>query len=165
MALVSQNDLFIQYLRVIEPDHPRKFPPPEGAMRLLTQSSAGLVLLSRMSDAAVAKLIRHIDARGRGMVPRTDVPALLAQLSRVRREGYATLAGIPVPEAATISMPLPDGPHGIPMAIGVGGATAGITANREDIVAVMRATLDDYRTAIAVLAADAAPSAEISDTR
>lgn len=154
VALVSQNDLFIQYLRVIEPDHPLKFPPPEGTMRLLTQSSAGLVLLSRMSDAVVAGLVRHIDARGRGEVARTNLPALLAQLQTVRQTGYAFLAGIPIPQAATISMPLPDRPHGIPMTIGVGGTTARITQDRERIVAVMRAALNDYRAAIDNLPAD-----------
>ncbi len=154
VALVSQNDLFIQYLRVLEPDHPLKFPPPEGTMRLLTQSSAGLVLLSRMADASVARLIRHIDVRGRGEIPRTNLPALLAQLQTVRQQGYAFLAGIPVPQAATISMPLPDRPHGIPMAIGVGGATARITQDRAPLVAIMRDALNDYRAATANLAPD-----------
>ena len=154
VALVSQNDLFIQYLRVIEPEHPLKFPPPEGTMRLLTQSSAGLVLMSRMSDAVVARLVRHIDARGRGEVPRTNLPALLDQLRLVRQTGYAFLAGIPIPQAATVSMALPDRPHGIPMTIGVGGATARITQDRDRIVAVMRAALNDYRAAIANPAPD-----------
>lgn len=167
VALVSQNDLYIQYLRVIAPDHPLKFPPPEGTMRLLTQSSAGLVLLSRMSDSAVARLIRHIDARGRGEVPRTDVPGLLEQIRGVRLNGYAYLAGIPVPQAATVSLPLPDGPHGIPMAIGVGGATARITRNRDRIVAAMREALSAYRAAIAslVVAGEEDGGTRISDMR
>jgi DNA-binding IclR family transcriptional regulator len=156
VALVSQNDLFIQYLRVIAPDHPHKFPPPEGTMRLLTQSSAGLVLLSRMQDRTVTRLVRHIDIlEGRGK--RADLPQLIDQLHWVRREGFCFLAGIPVPEAATISMPLPDAPHGIPLAIGVGGANARITRNRSRIVDTMRAAVDAYRGAIAAVSPSAPP--------
>ena len=149
VALVSQNDLFIQYLRVITPDHPHKFPPSEGTMRLLTQSSAGLVLLSRMPDRIVTRMVRHIDIHERGFGKRVDVAQLMEQLTWIRAEGYCFLAGIPEPEAATISLPLPEVPHGIPLAIGVGGGNARIIRNRSRIVAVMRAAVDAYRAAVA----------------
>lgn len=148
VALVSQNDLFIQYLRVIVPDHPHKFPPPEGAMRLLTQSSAGLVLLSRMPDRTVSRLVRHIDIHPLHAGGRADVAALLNDLHAIRDAGYCFLDTIPVPEAATISMPLPDAPHGIPLALGVGGASARMRANQDAIVAAMRDTIAGYRAEI-----------------
>jgi DNA-binding IclR family transcriptional regulator len=147
VALVSQNDLYVQYLRVIVPEHPHKYPVPEGGMRLLTQSGAGLVLLSRMPDRAVARLVRHIDIQARGA--RTDLGQLLEQLRWIREHGHCFLAGIPFPEAATVSLPLPDAPHGIPLTIGVGGARSRIARNRSRIVAVMRAAVDAYREAIA----------------
>ena len=151
VALVSQNDLFIQYLRVIVPSHPHKFPPPEGTMRLLTQSSAGLVLLSRMPDRTVTRLVRHIDIHEHSTGKRVDVPQLIDQLHWVRESGYCFLAGIPVPEAATISMPLPDAPHGIPLAIGVGGVSARITRQRTRIVGIMQDAIAAYRAALASL--------------
>ena len=155
VALVSQNDLFIQYLRVIVPEHRPSFPPPEGTMRLLTQSSAGLVLLSRMPDTTVDHLVRHIDLHERGRAPRVDLPALFEHLTRIREQGYCFLAGIPIAEAATISMPLPDAPHGIPLAIGVGGASERIIPNRPRIVATLQAAVAAYRASLA--ANDTAP--------
>ncbi len=149
VALVSQNDLYVQYLRVIVPDHPHKYPVPEGGMRLLTQSSAGLVLLSRMPDRGVARLVRHIDIQARGTAPRTDLPQLLDQLHWIREHGHCFLAGIPFPEAATISLPMPDAPHGIPLTIGVGGARSRIARNRTRIVAVVTEALAAYRIALA----------------
>jgi DNA-binding IclR family transcriptional regulator len=149
VALVSQNDLYAQYLRVIVPDHPHKYPVPEGGMRLLTQSSAGLVLLSRMPDRGVARLVRHIDIQARGTAPRTDLPQLLDQLHWIREHGHCFLAGIPFPEAATISLPMPDAPHGIPLTIGVGGARSRIARNRTRIVAVVAEALAAYRIALA----------------
>ena len=149
VALVSQNDLFVQYLRVIVPDHPHKFPPAEGTMRLLTQSSAGLVLLGRMPDRTVTRLVRHIDIYAQDSGKRVDLAQLIEQLHWVREAGYCFLAGIPVAKAATISMLLPEAPHRIPLAIGVGGVSARITRNRSRIVAIMRTAIAGYQSTIA----------------
>ena len=162
VALVSQNDLFIQYLRVVVPDHVEKFPPPEGAMRVLTQSSAGLVLLSRMPDRAVARLVRHIDIHERMTAKKTDLPQLLEQLRWIRANGYCFLSGIPIPQAATISLPLPDAPHGIPLSIGVGGTSTRILRNRSRIVAIMQAAVDAYRATIPSIAL-AEPASPLPD--
>jgi DNA-binding IclR family transcriptional regulator len=164
VALVSQNDLFIQYLRVIVPGHAHSFPPPEGTMRVLTQSSAGLVLLSRMADRGVARLVRHIDIheQGRG---RVDLPQLIEQLHWIREHGYCFLAGIPVAEAATISLPLPDAPHGIPLAIGVGGSSPRIARNRSRIVAVMREAIAAYRESFGGGAVEGGAVAEIEKSQ
>jgi DNA-binding IclR family transcriptional regulator len=147
VALVSQNDLYVQYLRVLVPAHPHTYPVPEGGMRLLTQSSAGLVLLSRMPDRTVARLVRHIDIQARGTAPRTDVARLLDQLAWIRAHGHCFLSGIPFAEAATISLPMPDAPHGIPLAIGVGGARERIARDRTRILAVIEAAVAAYRAA------------------
>ena len=155
VALVSQNDLFIQYLRVIVPDHEFKFPPPEGTMRLLTQSSGGLVLLSRMPDRNVTRLLRHIDRHDR--TARVDPDLLIAQLHAIRASGHCYLVGIPVPEAATISMLLPDAPHGIPLALGVGGSGARVSRNRTKISEIMRDAIAVYRNSIATI-----PVAEVT---
>jgi DNA-binding IclR family transcriptional regulator len=148
VALVSQNDLYVQYLRVMVPTHPHTYPVPEGGMRLLTQSGAGLVLLSRMPDRGVARLVRHIDIQARDAGPRTDLPQLLDQLRHIRESGHCFLAGIPFPEAATLCLPLPDAPHGIPLTIGVGGARSRITRNRTRILAIMQDEVAAYRAGI-----------------
>lgn len=148
VALVTQNDLFVQYIRILQPAHAYKFPPPEGAMRVLSQSSAGLVLMSRMSERTVDKLVRHIDLLEPDRGKRIDVARLLEHLEWIRREGYCFLAGVPVPEAATLSMPLPTGPHSIPLAIGVGGGNVRITRQKSRIIAIMREECDAYRRTI-----------------
>lgn len=138
VVLVSQNDLFIQYIRVMHPAHEHKLPPTEGAMRLLTQSSGGLVLMSRMADRAIDKLLRHINIHEQDRARRLDIGKLMEELNWVRREGYSFLAGTPIPGAAAIAMPLSGGPHSIPLAIGVGGINARIVRRKSDIVTVMR---------------------------
>ncbi len=152
VVLVSQNDLFIQYLRVIQPRHDFKVPPTEGAMRLLTQSTGGLVLMSRMSDKAIDKLLRHINIHEEDRSQRLDIGKLMEQLIWVRREGYAFLAGTPIPGAAAIAMPLSGGPHSIPLAIGVGGVNARIVRHKSRIVEVMREEIARSRDDLATVA-------------
>ena len=53
-------------------------------------------------------------------------------------------------------MPLPDGPHGMPLVIGVGGAAGRITRNRTRIVAAMRKAIDTYRAEVELEVAAAA---------
>jgi DNA-binding IclR family transcriptional regulator len=162
VTLVSQNDLFIQYIRVIEPAHPHKFPPAEGKMRVLTQSSGGLVLMSRMSDAAVDKLVRHINFHEQERGKNVDIAQVLSHLAWIRREGYCFLAGTPIPGASAVAMPLPGGPHSIPLAIGVGGINMRISRHKTRIVGMMREAIASYEAALQT-GGNAPEPAELAD--
>ncbi len=161
VALVSQNDLFIQYIRVLQPDHPHKYPPLVGTLRLLTQSSGGLVLMSRMTDRAVDKLVRHINIYEPDRQCRVDIGQLLEHLSWIREAGYCFLAGTPIPEAATLAMPVPGGTHSIPLAIGVGGVNVRIVRNKSRIVEIMREAVNFYQKMTRV---QPEPSGDISES-
>lgn len=144
VVLTSQNDIFIQHIRVLQPSHAHKAPPTEGTMRLLTHSAAGLVLMSGMNAKAVDKLCRHINAYEPDRSSRVEIPELLEQLQWVRREGYSLLAAFPIPEAAAIAMPLPRAPHGIPLTLGVGGLNSRIARRKSAIIGIMRAAIAEY---------------------
>lgn len=144
VVISSQNDIFVQHIRVRTPDHPHKVPPTEGAMRMLTQSAAGLALMSRMTPKAVDKLCRHINAYEADHDRRVDIDGLLEQLQWVRREGYSLLAAFPFPEAAAIAMPLPRASHGILLTLGVGGLNSRITRRKSEIIGIMRVAIADY---------------------
>jgi DNA-binding IclR family transcriptional regulator len=144
VVLSSQNDIFVQHLRVLQPSHPYKMPPSEGSMRLLTHSAAGLVLLSRMPAKSVDKLRRHINAYEQGRSKPLDMNELTEQLAWIRREGYSLLAAFPFPDAAGLAMPLPPSPHGAPLTIGVGGLNSRIARRRSEIIEILRAAIADY---------------------
>ena len=144
VVVSSQNDIFIQHIRVLQPGHPHKIPPTEGAMRVLTHSAAGLVLMSGMSPKSVDKLCRHINAYEPDRSKRVEIHDLMEQLQWVRREGYSLLAAFPIPEAAAIAMPLPRAPHGIPLTLGVGGLNSRIARRKSEILAIMRSAIAAY---------------------
>ena len=144
VVISSQNDIFIQHLRIIQPTHPHKVAMTEGSMRVLPHSAAGLALMSRMQTKAVDKLCRHINAYLGGTGDRIDIPQLQEQLAWVRREGYSLLAAFPFPNAAAIAMPLPAAPHGVQLTLGVGGLNSRIARHKSEIVAIMNAGVAEY---------------------
>lgn len=143
VVISSQNDIFIQHIRVLQPGHDFKMPPPEGSMRVLTKSAAGLVLLSRMAPKTVDKLVRHINIyEGE----RVDLDGLMEQLGWIRKEGYCLLAGFPFPEAAGLAVPLPRAPHGIPLTLAVGGLNSRIARRKTEFVEILRSAVAAYET-------------------
>src|SRR5215813_11410621 len=80
VALAVQNDIYVQYLRVIDSDHLIRFHIPEGSMRLLTHSSFGLLFLSLASNAVAEKTIRHINVAEADPKQRRNVAELLKSI-------------------------------------------------------------------------------------
>jgi len=147
VVLVMQNDLFIQYVTVLTPDHEHKVPPPEGTMRVITNSSAGRALMSRMSDAKIDKLCRAIHYYELSGTPTLDMARILKDIAWVRHVGYCYMAKHPTPEVASISFPLGDQLHGIDLAIGVGGLDDRIARNQQHIVTVLRRAIEEFHAA------------------
>lgn len=147
VSLVSQNDLFVQYLIVRQPEHEFKMPPPQGSLRMLVDSTAGLALLSTWSDLEIDKVCRYTnyyelnratsvyDEPAHGRISASTV---IQEVNEVRRLGYSFRAGKPIPEVAAIAMAMKSTAHGIPLAIGVGGLSHRIAENKDAIVETMR---------------------------
>lgn len=148
VVISSQNDIFIQHLRVLQPTHPHKIAMTEGSMRVLPHSAAGLVLMSQMSAKTVDKLCRHVNAYLGGSTNRIDIPQLQVQLDWIRREGYSLLAAFPYPNAAAIAMLLPSTPHGVRLTLGVGGLNSRIARKKTEILEIMRAGIATYESTL-----------------
>jgi DNA-binding IclR family transcriptional regulator len=147
VVLATQNDLFIQYVSVVVPSHEFKVPPSEGAMRVMTKSSAGLALMSKMPDRQVDKLCRQIHYYELSNSARLDIEEVMRELRWVRHVGYCHIPNRPTPEAASIAFPLPDRLHGIPLALGVGGLNDRIQRNKHMIVQAMRRAIEEFHAA------------------
>ncbi|MGK6320274.1 IclR family transcriptional regulator [Sphingomonas sp. DT-204] len=146
VALITQNDLFVQYVLLRAPEHEFKMVPPTGTMRLLVDSAAGLALMSEMKDSEIDKLCRYSNyyqlAEGR----RFDSTQLMRDVRWARQTGYVFMANKPHSEVSAIAMPLAEKIHEIPLAIGVGGLAPRISKSQQDIVRTMRACIAEFRT-------------------
>jgi DNA-binding IclR family transcriptional regulator len=141
IALAVQNDIYVQYLKIIDSDHLIRFHVPEGSMRPLTHSTIGLLFLSLMSDAVAETTIRHINAAERAPKRRRNIPDQLRQIAEIRRCGYCFIPNMPMEGAGTVSMLLPWDMYGRPLAVGVGGYVGRVEPNMQAIIATMRTAL------------------------
>jgi DNA-binding IclR family transcriptional regulator len=141
VALAVQNDIYVQYLRVIDSDHLIRFHVPEGSMRLLTHSSFGLLFLSLAPNSVAEKMIRHINAAEQDPKQRRNLAQLMRQIENLRRVDHCFIPNMPMEGAGTVCMLLPWDMYGRPLAIGVGGYVGRIEPNMPEIVRGMRAAL------------------------
>ena len=145
VALVTQNDLYIQYVRIKTPEHEFKLAPPEGTMRLLTNSSAGFALLSQLSDAQIDRICRSVNYYELDPAHRVEPSRVMKEVAKVRQTGYCYIPHLPVPATSSIAFPLGEQIHGIPLAIGVGGLSERIAARKSELVEIFRQAIADFR--------------------
>jgi DNA-binding IclR family transcriptional regulator len=144
VALSLQNNLYIQYFIIKLPAHRFKASPLEGNMRLMTDSTSGLALLSRMSDRQVDKICRNVNYYESEVGDRVDIAAVLKELAWVRHVGYCSRDDAPAPGISSLAFPLDETLYGIPLALGVGGMTDRLQNAKSEIVKAVRATIAEF---------------------
>lgn len=153
--LVGQNDLFVQYLIVCEPDHAAKMPPPQGSLRMMVDSVGGLALMSLLSDAEIDKICRYTNYYELNRredfydkpAERIVTSEIMSELRWIRQVGYGHRSKQPTPELSAIAMPLRSESHGVPLALGVGGMCDRIDRHKTAIVEIMRELVKEFHAA------------------
>ncbi|MGQ2929099.1 IclR family transcriptional regulator [Sphingopyxis sp. OPL5] len=144
VVLVTQNDLFIQYVTMRTPDHPHKRPPNPGEMRLMLDATAGMALMSRMRDREIDKIYRYSNYYELNPDKAITLEDVMSRIRWIRHTGYCYWPEHPVPGIASIAMPLGNSSHGIPLVIGIGGTTERLSPRRAEFVEIMRETIAEF---------------------
>jgi DNA-binding IclR family transcriptional regulator len=131
VAIAAANDIYIQYIRMIQSIHPLRFHVEEGSMRPLTLSATGWLLMSVHNDRAVEKLIRRANIATRRVEDRQPLPLMMERVREARRTGVAYAENLPFQGGATICAMLPLTVQGRAVVLGMGGALERIRPNRE----------------------------------
>jgi DNA-binding IclR family transcriptional regulator len=145
VAISTQNDLFIQYMIVTTPDHAFKMPQAVGNMRLLTQSTSGMAILSRKSDRQVDKICRQINYYANGSGDRVDLSAVMRELEWTRHVGYCFRVDHPDPGIASLAFPLDETLHGIPLALGIGGYKTRLSERIYSLLEITREAVAEFK--------------------
>ncbi|MBS0340163.1 MAG: helix-turn-helix domain-containing protein [Proteobacteria bacterium] len=153
VSIALQNDVHMQYIRVIQSIHPLRFHTEEGSMRPLTQSATGWMLMTSFQDREVERLVRRANIA----TPRTDerqpLELMLQRVREARAQGYAYAEHIPIAGGATICMLLPATALGRTAAIGIGGPIDRIRPHKAHLLALMRAEISRYPGSVPARAA------------
>jgi DNA-binding IclR family transcriptional regulator len=138
IILGAQSGLRVQYVEVIDATGPVRLHARPGDFRPLTHSAMGILLLSRLPDAAIGKLARRLNAEQQDPARHVRLPDLLGAVEATRQQGYAFSVGGITAGGGALAMFLPEAVGGSPLAIAIGAAETNLVRNRDTLVAALR---------------------------
>lgn len=144
VTLSMQNDLSMQFLRVIQGTHPISLRVVDGYVAPLFGTGVGAALLSTKSPEEVRALAERALGRARKRSERFDLEAVLAEIEAVRRQGYAAAYDRLLADTGAIAMPLPTPVDGRVLVVAVAGLGGRIHRNESRIIRVMRRAIARY---------------------
>lgn len=154
-GLAVRNDIYVQYLRVVESTRDGteeanvKSSVTTARMYVLSDSVAGLALLSQLPTRAAERICRLINARMNFGAPRLNVEGMLDQLARINADGYCLKVAVHAPDRVTLAMPLYASRHELPLAIGVCGPAERMQGREREMTAVIREAAARYSSHVA----------------
>jgi DNA-binding IclR family transcriptional regulator len=101
----------------------------------------GILLLSRLSDVAVDRVARRLNAEQRDATRHVQPSELLAAVQATRKQGYAFSVGGITAGGGALAMFLPEAVGGSPLAIAIGAAETNLVYNRDMLVAALRSAI------------------------
>ena len=140
VILAARNAIFSQYVHVLQARSAMRFHVPPGTRRLVVWSATGTALLADSSDAEIGPLVRRTNAEASPEQAPIPLPAVLANLARVRQQGYFFSRGLVTPGAGSIAVPLPKriDKRGRPLAVAISGLLADVEGREREIVAIIQ---------------------------
>ena len=138
VSITIQNDIYLQYIRLILSTHAIRFHVDEGTMRLLPHSVIGWTLMSTMSDGEIENIVRRARIAAGPSVPMPGVAEMVAAAARIRREKYAYGENVPFLGGAAIAVLLPVTVLDQPVVLCIGGPLERMRANRARHLALLR---------------------------
>ncbi|MBB4642209.1 IclR family transcriptional regulator [Rhizorhapis suberifaciens] len=118
-----QNGVHVQYILFIKAETPQRFDVQARMARPLATSAVGKALLSLKPDDVVRSLVHR--ANDEAVEPRHKMgpQQIIAEMEKVRRNGYAETCGDVLDDIAVIAMPIRPLLGQSPIAVAVGGQT------------------------------------------
>jgi DNA-binding IclR family transcriptional regulator len=148
VGLVTQNDLSIQYIILLTPDHEFQMAPQAGTMRTMADSSSGLAMMAKMKDKDVEKICRYTNYYGMTEGRRVSYKDVMREINLIRSIDYAYVAHRPTEAVSSIAMALDTDLGGVPLAIGVGGLADRIADKKPEIVEIMRDLIEAFSSGV-----------------
>ena len=146
VILGVQNDIFAQYVQVIQSTLPIQFYISPGTRRPVCLSGTGWALLGTQSDSAIARIVQRTDNKldKTGLIEPITLATVMKQVKLVREKGYVYSRGTNTPGAGVIAMPLPGAVNGARLVIGIGGPIERLDAGEPGIVKNMKSAVKAY---------------------
>lgn len=144
VSINTKNDIYIQYVQVIQSVHPLRFVVDEGTLRPLTLSGLGWTLMSTLPDDKIDNLVRRANiATERG--DRVTVAQIMERVRDIRQRGYCFAQNVPFVGGGTICLLLPTKIQNQPAVLGLGGAVERIRENHNRYLTVLQRAVKELK--------------------
>lgn len=144
-SLTTQNDIYVQWHRIIGDDPVACRRVPEGTALPLTSASFGCLLLSREKDEQIDRVVRLINAREPVAANKLDVPRTTAMLRQARSDQTYYMISSRLRDVASVATMLPVRIAGRHVAVGVGGDSGRIGSRRDEIMSRMGDIIGSFK--------------------
>ena len=147
VSIGVRNDVYLQYIQIIQSVHALRFHVDEGALRPLTQSAVGWMLISTLPDDKIDNIIRRANIATEKASDRVTVAAMMEHVRKIRKSGYCSAENVPFLGGGTICVLLPVLMQNQPVALGLGGAAERIRLNHDRYLAILRRAVKSVKPA------------------
>ncbi|MGB6119376.1 MAG: helix-turn-helix domain-containing protein [Mesorhizobium sp.] len=138
VSINTRNDVYLQYIQIIQSIHPLRFHVDEGTLRPLTRSVSGWVLLSAMSDDKIDNIVRRANIAIKKSSERIGVAEMMGHIREIRARGYGSIENIPFLGGGTIAVLLPIMIQNQPVTLALGGAGERIRHNHQRYLSILQ---------------------------
>ena len=146
VILGVQNDIFAQYVQVIQSTYPIQFYISPGTRRPVCLSGTGWALRATQTDAAIERTVQRTESRldKAGLLEPITLKSVMAAVAKVRQHGYVYSRGTNTPGAGVIAAPLPGAVGGSRLVVGLGGPIERLDEGEKRLVKEMMAAIKAY---------------------
>jgi DNA-binding IclR family transcriptional regulator len=138
VVLGMRNGLHVQFVHVMQSLEPVRYYIRPGANRPLLQSALGKMILSRMPDEEIRRLVlRYNNERSKDM-PAFETRVLLKEISVAREQGFFETRNLMSSGIGMIAMLIPFNISNRAVGLGIGAPVDRLEAKRKMILNMMR---------------------------
>ena len=144
VTLSMQNELSMQFLRVIPGTFPISLRIVEGYMVPIFGTAVGGALLATRPDDEILALIERANTRTRRRGSKVDAGTVLAEVATIRERGYSLAYDRVVDDSGAVAMALPAALEGRTLVVAIAGLSNRIKRNERAIVRLLRQLILRY---------------------
>ena len=138
VSIGTRNDVYLQYIQIIQSVHALRFHVDEGTLRPLTQSAVGWMLLSTLPDDKIDNIVRRANIATPKASERVKIGDMMQRVAEIRQTGHCWTENVPFLGGGTICVLLPISIQNQPVVLGLGGAAERIRINRDRYLAALQ---------------------------
>lgn len=144
VTLSVQNDLHMQFIRVLPGTFPISLMLTEGFLGPLFGSAIGTAFLSLLPDAQVERLYLKARRTPDSISTKVDPDELMREVREARQRGYSVGYERIMPDTGAVAMPVPTESGERSLVVGVGGLSPRIRRSEANVIQAMKAALQQF---------------------